>query len=153
MSDRNNESLGRVLGVKTARYKRDARTYINMSHAGDFFQELLSSAGIGAIDIDLMLTGANGDGRLDKVYKGVRAELECRSGKKIHQASFKQLCGDYRAASSFGFAMGAILLRSGHSPEGLLNDKVDFKKGSVKTILIYNLSRSGVHSACLLRSL
>src|SRR5207249_4964876 len=36
------ESLGRVLGVKCGRTKRDSHTYINLKHAVDFIEELLS---------------------------------------------------------------------------------------------------------------
>jgi 3-oxoacyl-(acyl-carrier-protein) synthase len=145
------ESLARVLGAKSARYKRDARTYINLSHAGDFLEELLSGAGVRAREVDLVLSGANGDGRVDAVYLSVGAELERRAGKPIPQAAFKQLCGDYRAASGFGFALAASILRSGRVPAGLFG-KADVPAGPLKTLLLYNLSRSGVHSACLLRS-
>jgi 3-oxoacyl-(acyl-carrier-protein) synthase len=145
------ESLGRVLGVKNARYKRDAHTYINLPRAGDFLEELLSCAGVRASEVDLMLSGANGDGRVDAVYLSVGAELERRAGKPIPQAAFKQLCGDYRAASGFGFALAASILRSGRVPAGLFG-KAGVPEGPVKTLLLYNLSRSGVHSACLLGS-
>jgi 3-oxoacyl-(acyl-carrier-protein) synthase len=147
------ESLGSVLGAKNGRYKRDPRTYINLSHAGDFLEELFASAGIKAGDVDLVLSGANGDGRLDRVYQGVGAELERRAGKKIPQAAYKQLCGDYRAASGFGFAVAALCLSSGRVPAGLWGGEAAVPDGSVKTILLYHLSRSGVHSACLLRGL
>jgi len=147
------ESLGSVLAVKCGRYKRDTHTYINLSHAGDFLEELLSSTGVQASEVDLMLLGANGDGRLDAVYRAVGAELERRSGRKIPQAAFKQLCGDYRAASGFGFAVAALCLSSGRVHAGLFGGAATIPDGSVKTILLYHLSRSGVHSACLLRSL
>jgi len=146
-------SFGNVLGAKCARYKRDSRTYIKLSHAGDFLEELLSDAGVQTSEVDLILSGANGDGRLDAVYLGVGAELERRSGKKIPQAAFKHLCGDYRAASGFGFAVAALCLRLGRVPGGLWGQETHLPDGSVKTILLYQLSRSGVHSACLLRSL
>lgn len=146
-------SWGSVLGAKNGRYKRDPHTYINLSHAGDFLEEFLASAGIKAGGVDLLLSGANGDGRLDRVYRGVGAELERRAGKKIPLAAYKQLCGDYRAASGFGFAVAALCLRSGRVPAGLFGKETDIPNGPVKTILLYHLSRSGVHSACLLRSL
>ncbi|HTC19905.1 MAG TPA: beta-ketoacyl synthase N-terminal-like domain-containing protein [bacterium] len=147
------ESYGRLLGVKCGRYQRDAHTYIHLPKAGDFLEELLSRAGVKASEVDLLLLGANGDSRLDAVYLGVGAELGRRAGKDIPPAAFKQLCGDYRAASGFGFALAALILRSGRVPAGLFGKTTGTPGGPFKTILLYNLSRSGVHSACLLRSL
>jgi 3-oxoacyl-(acyl-carrier-protein) synthase len=146
-------SWGSVFGVKTGRYKRDARSYLNFSYAADFLQELLLSAGVKSGEVDLVLTGANGDGPLDRVYQGVMEELNRRAAQKIPYGAFKQLCGDYRAASGFGLTVAAMMLRSGRVPAALLCPGILPPKGAVKTILLYQLSRSGVHSACLLRNL
>jgi 3-oxoacyl-(acyl-carrier-protein) synthase len=145
-------SLGRVLGVKHGRYKRSARTYVDLSHVGDFLERLVSSAGFRLSDVDLILSGANGDGRLDAVYREIGNELGCRSDRKIPHATFKQLCGDYRAASGFGFAVAALCLRSGMAPPALFADRANLPQSSIKMVLLYHLSRSGVHSACLLGS-
>jgi 3-oxoacyl-(acyl-carrier-protein) synthase len=147
---RSESALGRVLGVQWGRYKRENNTSINLKHAGDFLESLLSSAGVRSSDVDLMLLGADGDNDLDAIYRGVGAELERRAGRKIPQGAFKHLCGDYRAASGFGFALSSLLLNSGRIPAGLLGSSQPISDVPLRTVLLYNLSRSGVHSGCII---
>lgn len=144
-------SLGKVLGAKFGRYRRDLRTYINLPEAGDFLAQLIDSAGIKPSEVDLLLSGADGDGRLDAVYLRVGEELGRRAGRVIPHGTYKQLCGDYRAASAFGFVTAALVLRDGRAPAGLFTGGQAIPGGPVKTILLYTLSRSGVHSGCVLQ--
>ena len=144
-------SLVKVLGAKFGRYRRDARTYISLPDAGDFLEGLMGSAGIKAAEVDLLLSGADGDSGLDAVYLRVGDELGKRAGRTIPHGTYKQLCGDYRAASGFAFAAAALLLRDGRAPAGLFAGGQTAPAGPVRTILLYTISRSGVHSGCVLR--
>ncbi|MEK7721438.1 MAG: beta-ketoacyl synthase N-terminal-like domain-containing protein [Elusimicrobiota bacterium] len=145
-----NEAPVKVLGVKFGRYRRDMHTYINLRDAGDFLERLMDSAGIKASEVDLLLSGADGDARLDAVYLRVGAELARRAGRAVPQGTYKQLCGDYRAASGFGFVAAAQILRTGRAPAGFFPGGQDIPDGSIKTILLYAISRSGAHSGCVL---
>ena len=144
-----NGSLGKLLGVKFGRYRRDMHTYVNVPDAGDFLERLIDSAGVRAEEIDLLLSGADGDSGLDSVYLRVGEELGRRAGRAVPHGTYKQLCGDYRAASGFGFAAAALILRDGRAPAGLFMGGQNIPGGPVKTILLYTVSRSGVHSGCI----
>ena len=141
----------KVLGVKFGRYRRSSPGYIDPPAAGDFLARLLDSSGIRAGEIDLLLSGADGDSALDAAYLGAGAELARRSGRTVPHGTYKQLCGDYRAAAGFGFVTAALLLRGGLAPAGIFTGGQKAPSGPVKTILLYAISRSGVHSGCVLR--
>lgn len=141
----------KVLGAKFGRYRRDSQSYISPKEAGDFLARLLASSGVKAAEVDLLLSGADGDSVLDGAYLGAGAELERLAGGAVPHGTYKQLCGDYRAASGFGFVIAALLLRDGIAPDGLFTGGQRLPDGPVKTILLYAISRSGVHSGCVLR--
>jgi len=141
----------KVLAAKFGRYRRDSRVYISPAEAGDFLARLLASSGVRASEVDLLLSGADGDSVLDGAYLGAGAELERLAGGAVSHGTYKQLCGDYRAASGFGFVTAALLLRDGIAPDGLFTGGQRIPDGPVKTILLYSVSRSGVHSGCVLR--
>jgi 3-oxoacyl-(acyl-carrier-protein) synthase len=141
----------KVLGVKFGRYRRDSRSYISQTDAVDFLTRLLDSAGVKASEVELLLSGADGDSVLDAAYLGAGAGLERLAGRSVPHGTYKQLCGDYRAASSFGFITAALLLRDGTAPAGLFTCGQRVPDTSVKTVLLYTISRSGVHSGCVLR--
>jgi len=146
-----NESPVKVLGVKFGRYRRDSSTYIDPREAGDFLALLMDSSGIKAAEVDLLLSGADGDSGLDSAYLGAGDELARRAGRVIPQGTYKQLCGDYRAASGFGFVLAALILRDGRIPAGLFMGRGNVVDSPVKTILLYTISRSGVHSGCVIK--
>jgi len=145
------EAAIKVLAAKFGRYRRDAESRIDPRSSGDFLAGLLESAGIRAAEVDLLLSGADGDSALDASYLQAGAELAGRAGRVVPQATYKQLCGEYRAASGFGFVTAALILRAGRAPEGLFKGGGHPPADPVKTILLYTISRSGAHSGCVLR--
>ena len=145
-------ALAKVLGARTARYRYDASTYLDPAASADFLCGLLAACGVKPEETGLLLSGADGDCALDAVYLRTAAELGRRAGRLVPHGSFKQYCGDYKAASGFGFGLAALLLSSGTVPPGLFPNGTA-APGPVSTVLSYTISRSGSHSAALLRSL
>jgi len=144
---------GRLQAVRFGRFHRDARTYLDLGRTADFIEETLSRAGVRTADVDLFLSGANGDRRLDGVYRRVGDELSRRAGGPIAHGTFKQLCGDYHSAGAFGFAVAALALRSASAPPGLFcgPGSAPTLDRPVKTVLLYGLSRFGTHGVCVLQ--
>ncbi len=145
-------TLACVLGARTARYRHDAHSYMDPAAAADFLCGLLDSCGVKPSEIDLLLSGANGDSALDAVYLRAAEEFGRRADRLIPHTGYKQLCGDYKTASAFGFALGALALNSGALPAGLCAPGLP-PGARIRTVLSYTVSRSGAHSACLLKSL
>lgn len=144
------DSYGKVLAAGFGRYRRSARSYLDVGSAGDFLDGMLRRAGIDSQGIDLLLSGANGDSALDSVYRSVADELSRRSGASIPHGSFKQLCGEHHAAPAFGFSLAALILKTGRVPAGLIPGRAEAARGGdLKIIMLYNISRSGTHSACV----
>jgi len=95
--------------------------------------------------IDLVLTGENGDARIEKYYQ----QVESSFSEETSVARFKHLSGEYCTASSFGFWLATEILRTGKVPEIVLK-----RKGSapVKRIFIYNNYRGFQHAFIILSS-
>ena len=95
--------------------------------------------------IDLLLTGENGDARIEKYYQ----QVESSFSEETSVARFKHLSGEYCTASSFGFWLATEILRTGKVPEIVLK-----RKGSapVKRIFIYNNYRGFQHAFIILSS-
>ncbi len=92
---------------------------------------------------DLLITGENGDIRLQKFYQAVESLFP----ENISVARFKHLSGEYCTASSFGFWMATEILRKGKIPD------IALKKGKqtgFRKILLYNNYRGMQHSFVLL---
>ena len=95
-------------------------------------------------DLDLIITGMNGDKKGDEIYK----QLIDSVFQNMPIANFKNLCGEYPTATAFGLWMGAAILSSGIVPEF-----VRFKSFLVKPIrkvLLYNHYQNTHHSLFLL---
>ncbi|HVY74621.1 MAG TPA: beta-ketoacyl synthase chain length factor [Puia sp.] len=94
-------------------------------------------------EIDLLLTGENGDSRL----KGYYLDAESIFPDHTALARFKHLSGEYCTASSFGFWLATDILRTGQVPA------IAVKRATAKPckkILIYNNYRGLQHAFALL---
>lgn len=90
-------------------------------------------------DIDLVISGRNGDARNDSIYSELDHSLF--SNKAI--VNFKHLCGEYPTASSFALWLAANSLKKGLVPGAAVNKRPE-------TILIYNHYQNIHHSLYLL---
>jgi 3-oxoacyl-[acyl-carrier-protein] synthase II len=95
-------------------------------------------------DIDLIITGKNGDAVDDKIYEQL--------GQTVFNASetvnYKHLCGEYPTAAAFAMWLAAVTLRSGKVPAVLNYTGSTYKK--INKVLIYNHYQGTHHSLSLL---
>jgi len=109
----------------------------------DAINSFLSANGLQTNDIDLLITGKNGDINNDSIYKELTAGLF----KNSAIANYKHLCGEYPVSSSFALWLAANILKKGAVPEVVLERKGD--KTPPKKILIYNHYQNKYHSLML----
>jgi hypothetical protein len=94
---------------------------------------------------DLLITGENGDIRLNDYYK----TIENHFPESVPIARFKHLCGEYSTATSFACWLASEAFVNHEVPSVLL------KRGTVKDcrqILIYNNFRGLQHSFMLMKA-
>jgi 3-oxoacyl-[acyl-carrier-protein] synthase II len=93
-------------------------------------------------DIDLVITGKNGDAKTDEIYE----QLAQTVFKLKDTNNYKFLCGEYPTASAFAMWLGAVIVKEGEVPPAL-NYNTDKK---IKKVLIYNHYQGIQHSLYLL---
>jgi hypothetical protein len=98
-------------------------------------------------DIDLLITGRNGNPEEDAVYDTITAALFPQTAV----AGFKHLSGEYPTAAAFGMWMGARILQLQQLPQGVILNGAGPAK--LQKILIYNHHQNSHHSFILLNAL
>ncbi len=91
-------------------------------------------------DIDLVLSGANGDRRIMPYYKNLYTSVF--HNQKIFE--YKSLCGEYDTASSFGVWLANEIIKTQVLP--LENEK---SQKDIKNILLFNYASSYKHAFIL----
>ena len=98
-------------------------------------------------DIDLVITGRNGDIKNDAVYD----QLQQTVFNKSVTVNYKQLCGEYPSSSAFAMWLGAAIIKDGHLPaHGALCAVLGASTNKVKRVLVYNSYLQLHHSLVLL---
>ncbi|MFM6926433.1 MAG: hypothetical protein ACKOU7_13080, partial [Ferruginibacter sp.] len=95
-------------------------------------------------DIDLIITGKNGDASSDEVYNALNKTVF--NNKDI--VNYKYLCGEYPTASAFAMWLAASTIKAGKLPAALSAAISPDKK--INRILIYNHYQGIHHSLSLL---
>jgi len=109
--------------------------------------DFLAASGLATGDIDLVITGKNGDIKNDEPYHQLNNALF----KAIPQVNYKHLCGEYPVSSSFALWIAANIIYRKQTPEILFEDSPQVL--SPKKILIYNRYQNRYHSLMLVTSL
>ncbi|MEP7107075.1 MAG: beta-ketoacyl synthase chain length factor [Ferruginibacter sp.] len=104
----------------------------------------LSAQSILPADIDLVISGRNGDAKGDKVYDSLGKTIF----NNICSVNYKNLCGEYPTSVSFALWLAANIIKSGAVP-GVLGYTGNKERG-IKKILIYNHSQNVHHSLLLI---
>ncbi len=106
-------------------------------------QQFLSSQHIDINDIDLIITGKNGDIKNDALYNNLQQDIL----KDKTVINYKHLCGEYPTSSSFAVWLAANIIKQNRLPKCYENNSEvkDFKR-----VLIYTNSQQKYHSLILL---
>ena len=105
---------------------------------------LLASNNLILDDIDLVISGINGDQNYDKIYNKLGAGIF----KNAPQAWYKHLCGEYITSSAFAIWLASRILKEQRIPEIVLLGKT--KRESIDHIIVHNSTLSNTHSFILL---
>lgn len=105
----------------------------------------LASQSIHMRDVDLVITGNNGDNEGDAIYR--QLERSVFSGSV--SIPYKHLCGEYPTSVSFALWLAAYIIKTGNVPAPLRPEGL--KKNRAERILIYN-HYQGIHHSLLLVS-
>ena len=105
--------------------------------------DFLAQYSINITDIDLVITGKNGDVKSDHIFE----QLSQTIFSKNTTVNYKNLCGEYPTASAFALWLGANILKNGKVP-AVLNYNAT-KENMIRRILIYNHYQHIHHSLFL----
>ncbi|MGI6341475.1 MAG: beta-ketoacyl synthase chain length factor [Bacteroidales bacterium] len=110
----------------------------------DFVENFLSENNLSFDDVDLVLTGTNGDKENDLVYNNLfnNSKLSDKIGL------FRNLSGYYYTSSGFGFAAAAICLKNRLIPKHLTLNGKEIK--NPENILFYNHSDNKQHALSII---
>ncbi len=117
---------------------------VNLEETKQQILTFLTSHSIAASDIDLLISGRNGDCTTDKIYD----QLDETVFNKVDSVNYKNLCGEYPTSTAFALWMAVQIMQQGNLP-AILNSKVSEDK-KMKKILIYNQSHNTHHSLLLI---
>jgi 3-oxoacyl-[acyl-carrier-protein] synthase II len=132
------ENLAELTAIKTLYKPVDIETSIS-----DFLKENTTNIA----DIDLVISGQNGDINYDLPYKKLASTLF----KNTVIANYKHLCGEYPTSSAFGLWLAANIIKKGEVPATVTSGEVN--KASPKKILFYNHYQNKYHSLMLVSAI
>jgi len=92
-------------------------------------------------DIDIVMTGRNGDVHNDEIY----AQLQTSIFSTATCVNYKHLCGEYPTSTAFALWLGVNIIKAGSVPE-----VVSSATPQTKRVLIYNHYQNVNHSLILL---
>lgn len=104
----------------------------------------LDNASVLPADIDLLITGRNGDAAGDKLYDSLSQSVL----NNIPAVNYKHLCGEYPTSVAFALWLASKIIKSGTMPAVL--GYAGNKENKFKKILIYNQVQNIHHSLVLL---
>src|ERR1700754_3506756 len=112
----------------------------NIAETERLLSSFLASQSIRIDDIDIIITGRNGDEKNDQVYD----QLEESVLKGPQSVNYKHLCGEYPTSTAFALWLAAKILETGRLPAA-----IGLRATSSRRILIYNHSHNRHHSLLL----
>ncbi len=136
-SEKNEKSYARILSVKTI-YKPDSTDEVEKE-----IRNIITSAGLTMQDVDIFLTGMNGDQDFDPIYYTLAEKLF--TDKTL--LYFKHLCGEYHTSTGFALWVAANILKRQVIPPVLIIKITPLT--NIRNILIYNQYRNVHHSLIL----
>ncbi|MGY3211243.1 beta-ketoacyl synthase chain length factor [Mucilaginibacter sp. HD30] len=110
----------------------------------EIVEAFLAKEGVRMEDIDVVVTGKNGDTNNDNVYDFVPDLFNASA-----IANYKHLCGEYPTSSAFGLWMAANIVKGQNIPAVTVQRASDAGK-KPKKVLFYNHYQNVYHSLMLL---
>ncbi len=104
----------------------------------------LEKHGLTIGDIDLVISGKNGDIKNDSVYDALNSSIF----SNVSIANYKHLCGDYAVSSAFALWLAANIIKRQEIPAIIIENEVN--TNPPKKILIYNHYLNTYHSLMLI---
>ncbi|GAA4083755.1 beta-ketoacyl synthase chain length factor [Mucilaginibacter panaciglaebae] len=132
------DNLAELVAIKTF-YKPQTPADVELN-----IRNFLSDNSTNAADIDLLITGKNGDTKNDLVYQNVIPALFSDNSL----AHYKHLSGEYPVSVSFALWLAANIIKRDEVPALVADGKI--RNSSPKKILIYNHYQNSYHSLMLL---
>lgn len=126
------DNLAELTGLKTLYKPSDIEQGIS---------NFLKEHNLNINDIDLVITGRNGDIKNDKIYHDLGQSIFADTTL----VNYKHLCGEYPTSSSFALWLAANIIKTGTVPPIVENIEIEPKK-----VLIYNHYQGNYHSLMLL---
>lgn len=136
--EKNEKTYGEFVGNKTFYKPADSDVAL------DEIYSFLDEHGLGVADIDLLLTGMNGDANNDEFTEDVCEDFF----EHTTIAAYKHLCGEYMTSSAFAFWLVSQVMKTQQVPDTLI-----IRKGerAPKNILLYTHHRHN-HSLMLFKA-
>lgn len=116
----------------------------NGNDASNEMARFLSAQKINASDINLIITGKNGDAVQDKIIDNTCSNIF----HDVPSINYKHLCGEYPTSSSFALWLAANVIKQKKLPPCFAQTAIDAEK--INRILIYNCYQRGYHSFLLI---
>lgn len=110
----------------------------------DRIASFLAEQSLTPADIDLVITGRNGDARSDEIYDRLQQGIFSNN----RTLPYKHLCGEYPTAVAFALWMAANVIKSGMVPPAL--GPAGTGDQPVRRVLVYNHYQRIHHSLLLL---
>lgn len=123
------------------------KTLYNINDIEAGITKFLAENNLRPDDIDLVITGKNGDLKNDAAYKQLGSSIF----KNSNIANYKHLCGDYATSSSFALWLAANVIKRRLIPQTVIEKQADSQ--APKKVLIYNHYLNKYHSLMLVSAI
>ena len=131
------DKLAELSGVKA---------FYKPNDAAEIEQKIISFLAMHALqidDIDLVITGKNGDLKNDEIYR----QLSLSLFNNTALANYKHLCGEYPTSAAFALWLASNMIKKEEVPLVVIERSV--KNANPKKVLIYNHYLNKYHSLML----
>ena len=119
---------------------------LEINEVADFINNFLEKNALSREEIDIVISGENGDIKFDKYYDVLESEF---GGSSI--LKFKHIFGEFLTAPAIAMWLACKIFRNQSIPE-VLNKAMHSIPAKNRNILIYNQYRAKDHSLILLRN-
>lgn len=110
------------------------------------FSTFLADNNLSAADIDLYISGENGDNRLQKYYTVIEAQLSYNTT----QAHYKHAIGEFQTSTAIATWFICQMLKAQQVPEHFIKSKGS--NTSYKNVVLYNNYKGAEHSFMLVQA-